>query len=232
MGRLIGKASFFVPGPPAEIGQASSSLLGFVAKYAIGNIFDLGGGKGAYSLELKKRGFDVTLGEIDPVALKSARDNGLTVVDTTATSLEQLQGKFDTVLLLEVLEHVEDFEAFLASAFACARRRLLLTVPCNDDFDELFRLGLSYNHIAVTDHINHFTSATLSTALEKLSVRFYIEKGDFIFSHAFVNLVIRKIRGSFLGWLVSWALRVYCRVGSLPQLFPSRLFVVVWKDPS
>ncbi|HQF53834.1 MAG TPA: class I SAM-dependent methyltransferase [Fibrobacteria bacterium] len=232
MGQLIGRASFFVPGPPAEIGQASSSLMKFVAENAVGSIFDLGGGKGAYSMELKKAGFDVTLGEIDPIALKSAKDHGLTAVDTTETSLDQLQGGFDTVLLLEVLEHVEDFDAFLAKAFACARKRLLLTVPCNDDFEELFQLGLSYNHIAVTDHVNHFTSYTLFAALEKLGCKFQIEKGDFLFKHAFLSLVIQKIRSSLLGWFVSWALRAYYRIGNPPRLFPSRFFVVVWKDPS
>jgi SAM-dependent methyltransferase len=230
MGKLIGSAPFLVPGPPAEIGHASPSLLEFVSKNTTGTVFDLGGGKGAYSLELKRMGFDVTLGEIDPRALESASSHGLTVVDTAETSLDSLQGKFDTVLLLEVLEHVEDFDKFLESAWACARKKLLITVPCNDDFEELFQLGLSYNHIAVSDHVNHFTSGTLSASLEKLGGNFRIEKGDYLFRHAFLSPVIKKIRGSLFGSVVSLALRVYGRICKLPEAFPSRFFVVVWKD--
>lgn len=230
MGRLIGTASFFRPGPPSLVGKASPTLVDFVLEHATGSVLDLGGGRGAYSVELMKRGFDVTLGEIDPACLESAKGEGLKVIDTTRTPLEQLRGAFDTVTLLEVLEHVEDYERFLGEALACARKRLILTVPCNDDFEELFESALTYNHIAVSDHVNQFTSRDLSECLDRTGFRYTLERGDFLFEQSILRFAIRKLKSGLLGNLISLALRVYCKLGLAPKLFPTRIFVVVDKE--
>jgi hypothetical protein len=156
----------------------------FILGNATGKVLDLGGGRGAYSVELKRGGFDVTLGEIDQECLVAAKAEGLEVIDTSRTSLDELQGGFDTVMMLEVLEHIENYEEFLGKALGCARKRFLLTVPCNDDFEELFESGLSYNHIAVSDHLNQFTSRDLSELLDRTGYSYVLERGDFLFQQA------------------------------------------------
>lgn len=230
MGRLVGSASFFKPGPPSLVGKASRSLTDFILRNAKGKVLDLGGGRGAYSVELKRKGFDVTLGEIDQECILSARAEGLEVIDTSRTRLEDLQGGFDTVMMLEVLEHVEDYESFLGKALGCARKRFLLTVPCNDDFEELFQSGLSYNHIAVSDHVNQFTSRDLSEMLDRTGCSYELQRGDFLFEQAILRFAIHKIKSNPLGAVVSFLLRAYCKLGLAPKIFPSRIFVVVDKE--
>jgi hypothetical protein len=230
MGRLVGSSSFFKPGPPAPIGFASESIMTFLNKNVEGKILDLGGGRGAYSFELQQKGFDVTLGEIDKECIKSVRDAGLKAIDLTQTSLDDLKEQFDTVMLLEVLEHIPDYREFLQKALACSRSKVILTVPCNDDFEELFRLGLTYNHIAVSDHVNHFSSRDMKDFLEDTGMQFNIERGDFLFSSSIAPLVVTKLKRHPLGIFIAVPLKILWKFGWLPKLFPSRLFIVIKKN--
>jgi SAM-dependent methyltransferase len=224
-GQLRGRSPLFVPGPPAEIGNPGLGVLAFLLKHAEGRVLDIGGGKGAYAMELRKRGFAVTLAEKDPEALAAAAASGLDVIDMNRTDWAELKGRFDTVLLVEVLEHIDEYRGFLAESFGCAGTKLLLTVPCNDDFDDLFAANLTYNHIAVSDHVNHFTSADLRELFAGLPCDFTLERGDFLFPGAFLHLMRAKLRGSLFGSAVLLPLRVLNRLGWFPATIPGRCFV-------
>ena len=142
MGKLQGQSSFFRPGPPARPGEAYKPIVNFLLREIKGqSIVDLGGGEGAYSLELSRAGYDVTVADINPESLKVAKENGLkTRLLQQGESLGE--NVADTVMLIEVLEHVQDPKAFLQSALKAARKRVVFTLPCTEDFDSLFRLGL------------------------------------------------------------------------------------------
>lgn len=226
MGELRGRSPFFVPGPPAEIGNPNAGLLSFVLKHVQGRILDVGGGKGAYAFELQKRGFDVTVAEKDPEALQLAAAAGLKVIDMNHAGWEQLTGRYDTVLLLEVLEHIDDYAEFLAHAFSCAVTRMLLTVPCNDDFKTLFAANLTYNHIAVSDHVNHFTSADLRELFAALPCSFTLERGDYLFPWAFLDVMRAELRGQLLANAIVFPVRVLNKLGLFPRTTPTRCFVV------
>ena len=148
MSQLRSSSPFFNPGPPAQVGQADAEIMAFLKDRVEGDILDMGGGRGAYAHALRENGYRITVAEKDPACLDEVQKLEIPVVNMNTKSWEDLKGAFDTVILIEVLEHVENPLEFLGNVLSCARKKVLLTVPCNDDFEELFRLGLTYNHIA------------------------------------------------------------------------------------
>ena len=210
MGKLQGQSAFFVPGPPALPGEAHRPIVDFLLRETRGkSVLDIGGGRGAYSLELAKAGYNTVVADINSESLKVAEANGL------STRLLQPgesvgEGVADTVMLIEVLEHVPDPKAFLGSAIAAARKRVVFTLPCTDDFELLFGLGLSYAHIAVSDHLWHFS----------------LELGDPLFPSLALSLLGRYLKGP-LGYAVRFPLRVANRLGLVPKAIPSRFYGVI-----
>jgi hypothetical protein len=232
MGKLRGESQFFRPGPPAEIGQASPTVMDFLRRNLegiTGEILDLGGGRGAYSAELGKSGFRMVLAEKDPACIEAAGRNGIPAIDMGRVEWSELEGRFDVVMMIEVLEHIEDWQGFLANAFSCCRKRLLLTVPCNDDFESLFRYNLTYNHIAVSDHLNHFTSAGLDAFMRERGWTFRIAKGDELWPYAMLPMLSAWLGKSLIGKLALLPLRLANKAGLLPRLFPTRMFVRIDK---
>lgn len=224
MGQLRSSSPFFRPGPPALPGHADPEILSFLASRVEGEIFDLGGGRGAYAQALRERGHRVTVGERDPECLAALRSAGIPCLDMNTEPWERLAGRFDTVMLVEVLEHVDDPGEFLACALTCARRRLLLTVPCNDSFPELFEHCLTFNHIAVSDHLHQFTSVDITTLLGRSGWRHTVTTGAPLFPGAFLPLLRRALAGNPVGRLALLPLRAVNKLGWLPRLYPSRIF--------
>ncbi len=224
MGTLRGSSPFFVPGPPAPANQPYGKILDFLATRVVGQILDIGGGLGAYSLALRDRGFNVTLAELDPECLASAKRSGLPVLDMRQTHMEDLKGKFDTIILVEVLEHVENPEKFLKDAAACARKKLLMTVPMVDDFLILFNSGLTYNHIAVEDHLHHFTRNDIESMLKGIGGRNTISTGDHLFPQLILSLLYKKMWSNWKGKIALSSVRFFEKRGWLPELFPTRIF--------
>ncbi len=225
MGQLCGSSEFFQPGPPAAVGNANLEMVEFLQSRVKGKILDMGGGMGAYAHALVEKGHSVTLAEKNTECLKEVRKLGIPVVDMNTTSWSDLKGKFETVMLIEVLEHVENYRDFLKNVVDCATDRILLTVPCNDEFQKLFEAGLTYNHIAVTDHLHQFTSKDISSLLNELGCRFKMHTGSHLFPHALLALLYREMWGSFTGKLALSSLKIFHSRRWLPFLFPTRIFV-------
>ena len=190
-------------------------------------MIDIGGGKGAYADALRNEGFDVTLAEVNPDCLAAAAVRGIPVLDMRTMDWEHLRNAYDTALLVEVLEHVQDYRPFLAGALACARKRLLMTLPANDEFDKLFPLGLTFNHIAVSDHVNQFTSVEIATLLSELGYTANIRLGSHLFPDPIIALLQNELWNTWRGKLALLSLKVFHSRGWLPKLFPSRMFVEV-----
>src|SRR5580765_1620150 len=80
-------------------------------------VLDVGAGQGSFSARLAARGFDVVSTDASPEAAAVLRErlHG-EVVEADATALPFPDASFDTVILAEVLEHVEDDRAAAAEA--------------------------------------------------------------------------------------------------------------------
>ena len=229
MGKLQGQSSFFVPGPPAMPGEAHKPLVEFLLREVRGEtVLDLGGGRGAYSLELKKAGFDTTVADINAESLAVAEQNGL---KTRKLELNEPLGEnlADTVMMIEVLEHVPNPEEFLKSAIGAARKRVLFSLPCTDNFETLFESGLTYAHIAVSDHLWHYSYDELKSLLDSLGVEYSLTMGDYLFPGAGIKLLRGCFKGPF-GFLTMLPFRVMNKLGLIPKRYPSRFYGIVEKS--
>lgn len=223
MGKLQGNSSFFIPEPPAKPGEAHAPIVQFLLKEVRGNtVFDLGGGEGAYSLELQQAGFDTTVADINAESLAIAEKNGL---QTRLLNPDEPLGEnfADTVLLIEVLEHVDNPETFLQSAIRAARQRVLFTLPCTNDFRPLFESGLTYAHVAVSDHLWHYSYDELKQLLDNLGVEYTLTMGDYLCPGAAIKLLRNCLQGPF-GFLLMLPLRIVNKLGLIPQRYPSRFY--------
>lgn len=227
MGTLKGISSFFRPGPPSEPGKAYIPIVQFLTKECRGkSVLDIGGGCGAYSLELKKLGYEPTVVDINAEALNAAKNNGL---DTRCVSAEETldEKSSDTVLLIEVLEHVDDPKQFLENAIRYARKRVLFTLPCTESFEELFKLNLSYAHIAVSDHLNHYSKDEFTALLDSLGVKYQLTLDDFIFPYASIVMLRESFKNKLVGKLVTLFIRVLNRLGFIEKRVPSRFYGII-----
>jgi SAM-dependent methyltransferase len=189
---------------------------------------DLGGGMGAYALEMRKAGFQVLVVDQDAVALEEAGRQGLPVRQVLPS--EDLgEDVADTVVMIEVLEHVADPAAFLNAAVRAARHRVLFTLPCIDDFEELFNLGLSYASIAVTDHLHHFSSEELRRLLGGAHCRLTLDLREPLSPSVAFEMLRSSFRWPGLGRLCLLPLLLLNKTGGLRRRFPTRCYGVVEK---
>lgn len=75
------------------------------------------------------------------------------------------EGKFNTILLFEVLEHVKEPLAFLKDLKEATRGNLILTVPNCEDSNLLTGSGLNFNHYTDSSHVNFFDQKNLERLL-------------------------------------------------------------------
>src|SRR5215510_4781414 len=99
----------YQPGLPARAGEHYGALVRFVAEYAGSSILDLGCGYGAYSLALASQNRQCVGCDINMKYLVKAAASGLPVVSADS-ALPFADRSFDTVVLLEVIEHVPEIE--------------------------------------------------------------------------------------------------------------------------
>lgn len=111
----------------------------------VGSVLDVGAGDGWVAAELVERGHDVLALEASQTRVD--RMVALGVTARLADSLGGIQdGSWDTVLLGEVLEHLEDPGVLLADAFRIARERVVISVPLLGwcDPTHLWRVSLDH----------------------------------------------------------------------------------------
>jgi SAM-dependent methyltransferase len=104
-------------------------------------VLDFGGGLGFFASALAETAPEVVLFDLDPKSRSYARDKFLGRVKVADTVEEALAGRFDVILLNQVVEHVPDPVGFLAQF----RRALfpggvlIVTTPNNDSADHWLR---------------------------------------------------------------------------------------------
>jgi SAM-dependent methyltransferase len=204
----------YQPGLPAKPGEYYRAFVRFAAKYAGDSILDLGCGYGAYSLALNAQGRRCVGCDVNMKYLASASTSGLPVVAVDSV-LPFPDRSFDTVMLLEVIEHVPQLENILKEAFRVARRNVLVTVPNAEKLDRLQENDVTYAHMLSSDHVHFFDPATLEDLLGRFGGKVEVRRGDPIYPFWFVSRS-----------LAYYALRVLYRTGLLKPIFFTRLYAV------
>lgn len=204
----------YQPGLPAKAGEHYGAFVRFALKHGGQSILDLGCGYGAYSLALMKQGRTCVGCDVNQQYLKIALAGGLPVAAAEGP-LPFPDKSFDTVLLLEVIEHVPPIEAILKEAFRVARKNVLVTVPNAEDLELLKGNDVTYAHMLSSDHVHFFTPDSLAALLHGFGASVQVERGDPIQPFWFLS----RSAGYY-------ALRVLSRAGVIKPRFFSRLYAV------
>jgi SAM-dependent methyltransferase len=146
--------------------QVDYALVDFVQQHARGSVVDLGCGLGGYSKVLAERGFEVSAFDVVPEYVERARELGVQAQLYDGRRLPLDDGSVDTVILLEVIEHLDDPAPLLAEARRVAARSVLVTTPnCTQSFG---RVPIEFSHMLDVDHRQFFTEASLTALLDEV----------------------------------------------------------------
>lgn len=104
--------------------------------YRPGTALDVGSGQGAFALWLHRQGCHVTMLDILPVEPPAP---GIEVLQMDLHDLERHTGRYDTVVFMEIIEHVPDPELAVALCYHVTAPGgvLLITTPWVTKFDYL-----------------------------------------------------------------------------------------------
>ena len=95
------------------------------------NVLDIACGDGLLLSALSQKGVRVSGVDISEEGVKKCREKGLnaSVVDVATENLPFQDGAFDTVIMLDVLEHVYTPEALLREAVRVSKKYIIISVP-------------------------------------------------------------------------------------------------------
>ncbi len=200
---------------PAD--RVARTLLAFAKKHAGREVLDLGCATGNYSLALASMGYRVKGADVNPRYVEIARGRGVDAYLTNGR-LPFADRAFDTVILFEVLEHLQDPDPVIGEARRVARTNVLFTTPNSGGIAELQRNGLLFEHFADLDHKNFFTSETLRTLLERHFERVNVEEGDGINPFALAPWRAVRFAGAGLVKLKLLSPKFYFRLFAVAEL--------------
>ncbi len=144
--------------------QVDGALVDYVEQHAGANLLDLGCGLGGYSKALAERGFQVSALDVVPDYVDRARSLGVPAELYDGRRLPLDDDAVDTVVLLEVIEHLEDPEDLLREARRVARSGVVLSTPnCTQSFDPV---PVEFSHMLDVDHKQFFTVDSLRDLLD------------------------------------------------------------------
>ncbi len=153
-------------GPPVT--EVFPPMLAITRRYVRGSVLDLGCGAGPYAAAHRAAGRAVYGLEWSARGASLARAGGLAVVRGDARRLPFPDACVDTVIAVEVLEHVPDAALAVRECARVARVNLVVSVPNAAVIPHLFRAGVVPWHLLEATHVNFFSARTLEQLLRKV----------------------------------------------------------------
>jgi SAM-dependent methyltransferase len=197
--------------------QVDPGLVTFVAERAGRRVLDLGCGLGGYSRALGEQGFDCYALDIVDDYVEVARGIGVRADRYDGERVPLADGAVDTVIMIEVLEHLESPGVLLAEAARVAARDVLVTTPnCTQSFGSV---PIEFGHMLDVDHRQFFTVASLHELLEAS-----FERSEVIQSHPLDEMIANLVLPRGLGRVY----RAFARLGAARPRYFSRLLGRGW----
>ncbi len=139
-------------------------------KYASGKCLDVGHGSGIYTNFLNSLGYD-SVGvdnEKEFVTKASKTYPDVKYVHSEATVLPFKKNEFDTVVLFDIIEHLDD-EKMLKEASRVGKR-LIISVPHSNQ-EQLTEYSLVHSHYLDRTHLRTYTPESLKSVLKKSKLK-------------------------------------------------------------
>ncbi len=144
-----------------------------LSKFALGKCLDIGCGSGIYANFLQSCGHLTTGVDNEPVFIAAASKKypQIKFVKSEATSLPFKTNEFDTVILFDIIEHLDDIK--MLKEAARVGRRLIISVPHSNQ-KILTEYSLVHTHYLDKTHLRTYTPTSLKKVLQmaKLMVVF------------------------------------------------------------
>lgn len=169
-----------------------------------GRLLDVGAATGFFIALAEKRGWEGEGIEVSEYAAAKGRARGLHINTGTFSNLKYVPGSYNLITMFDVIEHMQDPYADLASAEAALARGgvLLITTPDSGSF--LARLLRTRWHLVVPpEHLFYFTKQSMRSILESLGFK--------------VRSITRPGKRFTLRYFFATAAR-WCPIFPLPQL--------------
>ena len=158
-----------------------------------GTFFDVGGGNGVVSLTIQAMGLDVVLIEPGKIGALNSKQNGIqSVICSTVEDAGFLENSIPAIGLFDVLEHIEDDQAFLVllNRLLIPGGKLYLTVPA-------YRILWSNED----NYAEHFKRYSTTELIQKLSSSgFNYIYSTYIFSFLLLPIILIRTIPSRLGF--------------------------------
>ncbi len=188
---MLHREDLYTSGPPHA--NASQKMLELVGKHSGPRVLDIGCGHGINCVELNKRGFQCVGIEANQSFSEEARKH-VEAHHMRAEKLDFPDKSFDTVIMLEVLEHIDDPYAALEEIVRVTKKNLILSVPNLQPLEVCVEYNVIMHHFFETTHLNFFTKPMLERFLEKYFP--YVEVGEY---GQFFNISGRKLHYHLTG---------------------------------
>ena len=188
-----------------------------------GTWMDYGAGNGAFLQYLKTKNIKAIGYEPDKGARKMGVDLGLTVNDSAEYNASE--GKYATITMWHVLEHVPDLNELLKKHYSNLKDDgiLIIAVPNHLSYDACYYK----NYWAAYDvprHLWHFTQNDILSLTKKHGFE-YLKTKPMIFDSYYVSMLSEKYKkGSVIRGIAIGALsNIYARFSGYP--FSSQIYI-------
>ena len=172
----------------------SPAIMEFLQQRCGKEVLDLGCGVGGYARRMQDLGYTVVGVDRNPIYVERARSLGVRVEQAIGESLPFRDGEFESVYLVEVLEHIpsEAVPTVLKEARRVARRNVLFTVPDCTQYEQLLEVDLLHGHFRAVDHVQFFTVDSMRDLLLEFFPRATVTEGDALHPHRLLPRWVRR----------------------------------------
>jgi ubiquinone/menaquinone biosynthesis C-methylase UbiE len=109
--------------------------------------------------------------ESDPHAVELAKQKGRNVIVGDVTNTNLAADSFEVCAMLEVLEHIDDYERVLAEVRRVTASKFLITVPNIAVLPVMSESQVVPWHMLEGTHVNFFTPGSLEKVLKRFFAR-------------------------------------------------------------
>lgn len=136
-------------------------------KQAAGKVLDYGCAYGSYGLDLVKAGFDVYFADVDSKFLDTIKVDSANKFKIEFDELPFKENQFDTIILGDVIEHVQDLNSFWSKVKNITSSKILVSVPRRETPFWFKYLNITWKGYEDITHKRYFEEKELAELADK-----------------------------------------------------------------